>query len=44
MNKASVSNIGDSKYYVSTRDSAFIMDTEGRGANPSEDSPRLPLI
>lgn len=34
MFKASIENRGDSRYYATTRHSAFVLDTEGNGANP----------
>jgi uncharacterized OsmC-like protein len=34
MFKASIENREDSKYYVTTRHSSFMLDTEGNGANP----------
>ncbi len=34
MYRASIVNVGDSKYYASTKDASFVLDTEGRGANP----------
>lgn len=34
MYKATIENRGDSKHYVSTRHSSFVLDTEGNGANP----------
>ncbi|BCS55213.1 OsmC family protein [Geobacter sp. SVR] len=34
MFKASIENRGNSKYYATTRHSAFVLDTEGDGANP----------
>ena len=34
MYSASIENIGDSKYYATTKDYSFVLDTEGHGANP----------
>ena len=34
MYRASIENIGDSKYYATTNDYSFVLDTEGHGANP----------
>ncbi len=34
MYEASIENIGDSKYFATTRDSGFVMDTEGHGSSP----------
>ena len=34
MYKASIENKGDTRYFATTRHSAFVMDTEGREANP----------
>lgn len=34
MYKAFIENKGDSKHYAKTRHSAFVLDTEGKGANP----------
>jgi uncharacterized OsmC-like protein len=34
MYKALIENKGDSRYYATTRDSSFVLDTEGKGANP----------
>lgn len=34
MYNASIENRGDSKYYATTKDYHFVMDTEGNGANP----------
>jgi uncharacterized OsmC-like protein len=34
MYKASIENKGDSKHYATTRHSTFVLDTEGKGANP----------
>lgn len=34
MNQAIVENRGESKYYATTNDYAFVMDTRGQGANP----------
>ena len=34
MYKAIIENKGDSKYYATTRHSSFVLDTEGKGANP----------
>lgn len=34
MYKASIENRGDSKYYAATRHASFVLDTEGKGANP----------
>lgn len=34
MYKAEIENKGDSKYYASTKDYSFVLDTEGQGANP----------
>lgn len=36
MYHASIENKGDSRYYARTKDSSFVIDTEGRGANPIE--------
>ena len=34
MYKALIENIGDSRYFATTNDYSFVLDTEGRGANP----------
>ncbi|NLI30101.1 MAG: OsmC family protein [Nitrospiraceae bacterium] len=34
MYQASVENVGGSKNYATTRDSGFVIDTEGAGSNP----------
>lgn len=34
MYKAFIENRGDSKYYATTRHSTFVLDTDGKGANP----------
>ena len=34
MNRASIENKGDSRFYATTKDYAFVLDTEGQGANP----------
>lgn len=36
MYKASIENKGDSKYYATTRHGSFVLDTEGKGANPMD--------
>ncbi len=34
MYKASIENKGDTRYFATTRHAAFVMDTEGKEANP----------
>jgi uncharacterized OsmC-like protein len=34
MYRASIENKGDSRYHVTTKGGAFVLDTEGNGANP----------
>lgn len=34
MYQAFIENRGDAKYYATTRHSTFVLDTEGKGANP----------
>jgi|SRR6185369_12494153 len=34
MYKASIENRGDSRHYANTRYADFVLDTEGKGANP----------
>ena len=34
MYRAQIENIGGSEYYATTKDYSFVLDTEGRGANP----------
>jgi uncharacterized OsmC-like protein len=36
MYHASIENRGDSRHYAQTKDASFVIDTEGRGANPIE--------
>lgn len=34
MNRATIENKGDSRFFAATKDYSFVLDTEGRGANP----------